>query len=266
MLNFFEKLEDKIAFKRAIKEVEEESAKTTRSGTVTRVYHNNEFSSPLPKTKVKPFGGDEVDTKYFKDWRYEDSLEPGVHETYFTDEITGHKENKNKIYDFDLEEKQGENGDVDKPADDKDSQSDAEFKKSIFEGIDKNNDLKRNDLKSFPDYKSYFAAKLKEKLNKTFDSDKADIKEEKNNEKSSSVAAVATTQVVESEQSKQDREEIKDKLDQIIQSLRKKPDEETQKVAEPVVQVKKSTTKRKTRGKGKRKFDADVITNVDWRD
>lgn len=255
MLNFFEKIEDKIAFKRAIKEVEEEGIDPSVK-SITRVYYTDTINNTKPNN-IGDGKKDQVDTKYFKDWRNEEVLEPGVHETNFDDTFNDRLKNNAKAKPVYVEEDEEDNSSTDKKeTDDKDS---------LLDKIDKNNSLAR-DSQRITDYRSYFASKLKENLQRKSDIDDMTKPDEKASDNQTG-KIITEARIIESEQSKQDREDIKDKLDQIIKSLSGKNVETSQTtVVEPVVQVKKSTTKRRTRGKGKRKFDADVITNIDWRD
>lgn len=269
MSNFLDIIEDKIAFKKALKQLDEEQA--TKRSSVTRVYHNTAFSAPQKETISHFVSDDAVDTNYFKEWREEVILEPGNHETII--------ETKRANYDEEDKENQTSN---------KGS--------SFIDILDSKNDLKRDINQDFSDFKSYLQNRqksIKEEVAQSSVKEDIDmnfvqptvIKQKKDE--------ILLGSQDNQQQNEKDRQEIKDKLDEILKSItenknnnidadaaisekktnttaklaiKKKGATEPNKVISKKTSVKSTEAPRKTRGKAKRKLDSDIVKIVDWRD
>ncbi|MBQ7466699.1 MAG: hypothetical protein IJS74_01345 [Clostridia bacterium] len=268
-LNFLNKYEDKVAFKKAVNELNSEAS--AKKGTVTRVYHNENLNIKKEIPNVDITTKDAPDVKYFKDWKSDEVLEPGNHET---------------IIDYDkFEEEERKKQDskivvVPQHSDEKFGSNESDAKKSFIDMLDERNNL-RPSGSDFSDFESYIRSRRSANTtavdgfdnntnkNNNFDTNSYDRNEVKN--------GLSNNQKTESLQTQKDRQEIKDTLNQILRTLTSSNEEKT--VAKkneesveikPIVAVKKTapktSTQRRTRGKGKRKYDKDVVKFVDWRD
>ncbi len=260
MLDFLTKLEEKHAFKKAVKEMKQRGF--IFDNTITRVYHNNISSNKDKDVKLNT--SDTVDTAYFKDWRGDNKLAEVVEniapETILqmgealpdtTKPVASFKTVGNKFFITDDEE---------------DEISDIKPKQTVIDLLDKKNSLKPNyaEMESF---KSFLDDELNQKLAAQQDEDFVEpVKSE-------------PTEEIEAKQTKIDDYALKrSEMNKKIQDFLSKVDQNNKTTTINIVAkqkpqtIKKKTvaaqtaTKKRTRGKAKRKFDADVITSVDWRD
>ena len=296
MSNFLDNLEDKIAFKKAIRQLDEEQS--SKRSTVTRVYHNAAFSMPQKDNFTDFATNDTVDTNYFKKWREDYILEPGNHETiietkridYDEDDVsadTNDVVNDNAAivtaeFDFDNEKEAQEN-------------ISAESKDKFIDLMDQKNELKRDNTQEFSDFKSFLLSKQK-----AIQDEVAHALSKQKSELNDVMPALVdkketsdSASKIDQEENKKDRQEIKDKLDEILKSITEtknnnktagnstarrkstatsRSTKTTMAASQPLKVVPKKTTSkstgsvRKTRGKAKRKLDSDIVKIVDWRD
>ena len=285
MLDFFDKLENKRAFKRALKELEKENKKTNQTQNISRVYTSSQSSTvnygeaqiePAFKTKRtlgKP-SSEVVDLKNFKDWRKNDKVE-SKNQVY-----NGrlYKDFAKKSYFDDDEFTLGDpvvttKEETLRQHDTYKNQSDQETK--LVDLLSNSNEEEKEPA---VDFASYF-------LNRNASKQTEVEKLQENSQKSDNIKQ-DTSHVNKDSESKTQREEktsqknadmVEDaraKFNKMLSELKNnKPEEEKQKpeikveIEKPktVKQPQKEAKKRKPRGKNKRRFDADVVTSIDWR-
>lgn len=265
MFEFISGYLNKKAMKQAIKELdlEIEESKNITSVQPVREYKTNSEAESYKKTKIsnalsKP-QTDAVDLKNFKNWRNTDKVESQVKAPI----------KKNTIIDDD-----GEQPEIDNPV--------SVSKKGIFEKLyDKANN--KIDTEKDSSISSFF----KEKYN--FSEEKPERIVNENKEKTN--VKVSLKEILERKKKESlDNKDLKEKEPisepkenkikiEVIDFNKDKPkvSEEPKKVVKKdeqvkIVPVKKvdaqkksKTTNRKPRGKNKRRFDADVISSVDWK-
>lgn len=259
MLDFFTKLEEKHAFKKAVKELKKTGFNF--DSTISRVYHND--ITPNKSLNVSLNSGDMVDTTYFKDWRGDNKLAD-----IESDIVSNEFVSEDELSQTDSENTDNKVENIEKIVENTTQILDEEYddklkKNSLIDIFDKNNNLKPNysDIESFRNY-----------LDIALD---RNVEEEKIEESEESVADSISEEVNDNELNAQTdymhaRQEISKKLNQALHNAEKK-DMSTIHIVSKQKPKKTnnntaSVTGKRTRGKAKRKFDADVITSIDWRD
>ena len=280
MLKFLDKIEDRIAFKRAVNELDEENK--IKTGTVTRVYHNNSLNIKKETPVVDILTGSEVDVNYFKEWHDDVVLEPGNHETII-DDFDKFNEDRIREKNEAVQVIKNQSHDNDKSQEKTQEEASSAGYKSFIDMLDAKNNLKPSEGRTF-DYKSFIK-------NRNNDVDKNEAFEDNIGSnvmtRDGRIGKVSLSDRNNDINNKivSERNEISEKLDQIISSLNSKineksddgsvvakvdPQSEEVHAPAPIKVVKRTSsataTKRKTRGKGKRKFDKDVVKFIDWRE
>lgn len=235
MLDFFDKLENKRAFKRALKEIEAEDS--NRAQTATRVYKSNEgasISRPCASAAAKPLSN-AVDLKYFEDWNKVDKVEsknPSYRESSFR---VREPEKKSEPKSYSHE-----------------SLTDILSKDKVVE--------EKSNRES---YSSFLSAKSENKEGKSSSSISelfAEMQRRRAAVMQSDAPKVSEPEVKEEKPQQQIQPQENPKSEIKVEVIDKVPETEVAKKA-----VTKPKTNRRPRGKSKRRFDADVISSVDWR-
>lgn len=297
MIDIFDSLEKKKAFKKALQEVKQEDSAKYKN-TVSRVYGESEqtarYNGPLSKPAT-----DVVDLKHFKNWRKVDKVESNnpVYDSNLFDSPLKKSEPEQQTKAKPVFKSSPVSNYVSKPANqDRKTSSDfddffakrnisasekVEEKKKTFSDSDVEK-AKNTFSRMFEDVEKKRQAKIA--AEKELEEDKAELdlilakmKDKKSEQKLPEVK-------VEVEQAK--KEETKpvvvnvrenDTPKTIVTSsnnsepvrveikLHTEPRVAPAPVQKPAVAPKKKVTNRKPRGKNKRRFDADVIGSVDWR-
>lgn len=283
MLDFFDNLEKKKAFKKALQEIKEEDDAKSKN-TVTRVYGKNEQTTRYNGHFSKP-ATEVVDLKHFKDWRKVDKVE-----------------SKNPVYDLNLFES---------PL----KKVEPEQKKAepVFKGSSVSNYISKQDgqdRKTYSDFDEFFAKrnigsseKVETKNKQTFSDEEVakakntfsrmfeDVERKRKAKKQADKQHEDDKDEIDLILSKMEEKKTEQKLPEVkvevedkikeepkpILTIVAKPEQKHEETvlhavqkSEPTVQVSKpavakKVVNRKPRGKNKRRFDADVIGSVDWR-
>lgn len=277
MFDFFDKLENKRAFKKALKEIQQEGNPSRSSASVSRVYSNETSNitgggagGSFPRYSdglLKP-DSEVVDMKNFKDWRKVERVE------------SNHPVYKDKLFAGSL--KNATDKPVEKAEPVYEKTIDEDEQKSIVDFL--HDDEEKQDRKARNDFMSFMLKKSDEKeeqktvVQKPEENKQPENKPEEKNQfkllyeeiqRRKAEAAKRSAVIVQPEQNQEVKpapapvkvEEVK-KVEPEIAKPEIKP--VVGEMAEPKKPAKK-VVNRKPRGKNKRRFDADVIGSVDWR-
>lgn len=264
MFDFFDKLENKRAFKKALKEIQQEGNVSNSATSVSRVYSNETsnissggnggFSPKYSDGLVKP-DSEVVDMKNFKDWRKVERVE------------SNHPVYKDKLFASSLKNSSSKPTDKVEPA--TEMSIDDNTQESIIDYL--HDDEEAQDRKARNDFMSYMMKKSNPPVDEAKQPEQNKPKETKNQftllyeEMQRRKAEAAKKEAEKAEALKQS--EVKSEpvaTPAPVEPVKQKP--EIVQVVE-IAQEKKEVKKvnRKPRGKNKRRFDADVIGSVDWR-
>ena len=295
MLDIFDSLEKKKAFKKALQAVKDEDRDKSKN-TVSRVYGESEqtarYNGPLSKPATNV-----VDLKHFKDWRKIDKVEsnnpvydsnlfdsplkksepaqqPKAEPVFKSSPVSNYvskpaNQDRKTSSDFDDFFAKRNIKASEKVEEKKKTFSDADVEKAkstfsrMFENVEKKKQAKINADKELEEDKAeldLILAKMKEKkTEQKLPEVKVEVGQTKQEPKPVVVNVrendAPKTIVTSSNNSEPVRVEIK---------LHTEPKVAPAPVQKPASAPKK-VTKRKPRGKNKRRFDADVIGSVDWR-
>ncbi len=270
MLDFFDNLQKKRAFKKALEEIDLEEAsvskeKHTKDTSIQRIYQTSSSSvvQALPSKIKNPLRKPDttaVDLKYFKDWRNvskvssSNAVYPQTRKI-FDDDDDGAEQKINSPVDFakpspTISTTEMLNKLSAKPVEsDKDEKFGTYFASRVSTNETEqkvSQNVVENDKKPAEDEKQVSSAKNKKTLRELVDIfTQGEIAK---NERAKTVETQQKTQTPK-------QTEAKIKIE-VVDLTDKKP--------EPKPTTKKPT-KRKPRGKSKRRFDADVISSVDWK-
>lgn len=255
MLKFANGFLNKKALKRALKEIELEDSISEQLSKMSvvpeREYKTEEEAEDVKKLKLKGALSkpqtEAVDLKHFKDWRTVDKVEsknppyvPKSRKTIFDDEDDGAQ-----------------------PAIESPIQTNKNSLLSKIESMNSGSETKDKDIKKDTNFSSFFAEKYQ---SKQAEENKEFVKEEKTPiaEQKTSVKTTKTTlnDLLKNQKSKQQEQNSEKVVKvEVVDFSEKKEDSKD-------ITVKQETKKvvnRKPRGKNKRRFDADVISSVDWK-
>lgn len=291
MLDFFKDKAKRKAFKQALKEVEQETTlssheKHTKDTSIQRVYKSEAKEEVVVgtykmRTQLSRPETTAIDLKHFKDWRKVDKVE-SKQPKYIDKRPPLIFKDPDEDFDdvafeeeFDEPKKKIPGGEFKKPEPEVEPSSEPvstlDIAKSIYpKEIDKNKDMssssymKENAKKDFgtlslkdmlasiaPDtVKNYEEKKREESLN-----DKKIIEEEKKK-------AVETKIKVEVVDFEKPKKVLTPKP--LVKEEPKKEEPKPEPKPEPKTEPKKPVN-RKPRGKSKKRFDADVISSVNWK-
>jgi len=241
MFSFFRKSEYKKAFKRALAEIDQELSASSSAQFNNIVERTYKTSAPAEKIEgmskhtnaINKPETTAVDLKHFKDWRNSSN-------NFNQNSSLPPKRSFN--FDFD-EDDEGEQPEIDMPG--------GTFKKSgpSSSSVDLITAIRESDKEKSvvdTDFDSYFNSIFAEPKQKTV------IKEDKILEKPARRKTNLNTLI---NKSFADAEE----------ESKKKPELKVEVIDFSDEKPKKKSVNRKPRGKNKRRFDADVISSVDWK-
>ena len=257
MFDIFSEFINKRALKRAMKEVEiEDIIAQSKTEAPQREYKTNleaegvkpiRISSPLSKPETEA-----VDLKNFKNWRNTEKVES---------KITTEALSK-KFSFLDDDDDEGEQPSIENPVGTK--------KKNIVDMILPSNDFEKREEKKESNIADFFKEKYGVK--------KDDVNENKNEHKEHSSirnsVKVSLNDLLKRKNQETDTNltinEVKEEKEVKFEENKKDSKENKIKVEvvdfdEPKTKTTKKTVNRKPRGKNKRKFDADVISSIDWK-
>ena len=250
---------NKRALKRAFKEIELEDALIEQlsngSYVPEREYKTEDEAEDVKKIKVK--GGalskpqtEAVDLKHFKDWRNVDKVEsknplyvPKTRKSIFDDEDDG-----------------------DQPSIESPVQTNKKGLSAIIDSMNKSSDTEEKDTKKDTDIASFFAEKYG--AQKTKEKNEPVIVSDKKQETPVKSTKTTLNDLIRNQKAKQQETQKSENVVKIevVDFADKKEEPKVEAVKEePKKEEPKKVVNRKPRGKNKRRFDADVISSVDWK-
>lgn len=297
MLDFFKDKTKRKAFKQALKEVEQETAsishaKQTKDTSITRTYQSEakveevhgvyKIKSPLKKPETTA-----IDLKNFKDWRKVETVESKQPKYVGSPRPTVLKQPDEDDIDFTEHKKTIPGGEFKKPEPEVEpSQGEQVSTLDLADSIYAKQEAKKKDLSSASYAKeqadqSFKRKSLREMMSVVSPDTVAKYDAKKEEEK-----RLTEKKLIEEQQKKQAETRIKVEVVDFEKKPAKveapKPVVKPEPKVEPKPAVKvepapqpkveeapkpapKKTVNRKPRGKSKKRYDADVISSVNWR-